>query len=86
MALNVFSSALFVLSFVIKPDKVKVLEDALDNENEGFSGSVKSNIPFPRDSTVFKIPSLSLSKSILSIIPSSSKSLGQILIGTSVDL
>ena len=52
----------------------------------GSVGSEISIIAVPKDSMEFKIPSLSVSKSRLSIIPSSSKSFGQILIGISVDL
>ena len=37
--------------------------------------------PIPLDSTEFRIPSLSRSKSILSIIPSLSKSVGHVDIG-----
>ncbi len=52
----------------------------------GLFKSVKSNTTFPFDSFEFKIPSLSKSKSILSIIPSLSESLGQILTGITPDL
>ena len=52
----------------------------------GFSKSVKSKITLPFDSLAFKIPSLSRSKSILSIIPSLSLSFGQILTGIIPDL
>jgi hypothetical protein len=45
----------------------------------------KSIFPIPLDSTEFNIPSLSWSKSILSMIPSLSKSTGQRLIGISDD-
>ena len=41
--------------------------------------------PFPLDSNELIIPSLSRSRSMLSIIPSLSKSAGQILTGISVD-
>ena len=49
----------------------------------GLSRLVKSIRPLPADSTEFRIPSLSKSKSILSIIPSLSESVAQILIGIS---
>jgi len=53
--------------------------------NVGFVTLLKSKVTFPKDSSVSKIPSLSKSTSKLSIIPSSSKSSGQILTGTSID-
>ena len=43
-------------------------------------------LAFPRDSSQFKIPSLSISTSKLSMIKSPSKSSGQILTGISIDL
>ena len=52
----------------------------------GLSGFVKSISPFPPDSIEFKTPSLSKSKSMLSIIPSLSESVAQILIGISSEL
>ena len=51
----------------------------------GLYRSVKLKTPFPLDSNKLIIPSLSISKSMLSIIPSLSKSAGQILTGISVD-
>ena len=50
--------------FNIIPESSKVIV--------GFSESVKLIVPVPLDSTLFKIPSLSISKSKLSTIPSSS--------------
>ena len=74
------------LSFVNSADNPTELTLALVKEKVGFITSAMFIIPDPNDSIVFKIPSLSLSKSRLSIIPSSSKSVGQTLIGISLDL
>ena len=48
----------------------------LGSEISGFSGSLKSIIPLPNDSNEFSMPSLSQSKSMVSGMPSLSKSLG----------
>ena len=59
---------------------IDVIDEVLDvlllKFNTGLYRSDKSNSISPLDSVVFKIPSLSISKSILSRIPSKSKSGG----------
>ena len=62
---------LIMLSYLVPSESVIV----------GFPGKVKSILPRPLDSTEFKIPSLSRSKSRLSIIPSLSWSVGHVNIG-----
>ncbi len=52
---------------------------------EGVLMSRRFKVAFPRDSSQFKIPSLSISTSKLSIIVSPSKSSGHKLTGTSAD-
>ena len=75
-----------VLSLVKSPLSVTVFSFPFVNVNVGELGSLIFIIPVPKDSIEFNIPSLSLSKSKLSTIPSSSKSVGHILIGISLDL
>ena len=53
--------------------------DSFSKNKVGLAKSVKLKIPEPLDSKVFEIPSLSRSKSMLSIIPSLSKSSAQTL-------
>ena len=60
-----------VLEIVLEPTTIK-----------GLLISVISNFAKPPESTIFSIPSLSISKSRLSITPSPSKSGGQLLILT----
>ena len=73
--------------FIILPVIIPLIEVPVEAPSlkliTGFNGSVKSINPLPADSTEFKTPSLSKSKSILSKIPSLSESVAQILIGIS---
>ena len=75
-----------VLTLFSSAENVTVFAFPFVNENEGLRGSEILIIPLPKDSTAFNIPSLSLSRSRLSTIPSLSKSVGQILMGISLDL
>ena len=61
---------------------VVLIDSSFSNFTEGLSSLVKSIEAFPKDSILLLIPSLSLSRSMLSIIPSSSVSRGQILTTT----
>ena len=63
---------------------VKLLVELSWKTIDGLLISAIFKFAFPKDSTPFKMPSLSISK--LSIIKSLSKSSGQILTGISVDL
>ena len=74
------------MSLVNSEDNTTELVLELVKEKSGFITSAIFIMPDPNDSTVFKIPSLSLSKSRLSITPSSSKSVGHTLMGMSLDL
>jgi len=75
-----------VLTLFSSAENVTVFAFPFVNENEGLRGLEILIIPLPKDSTAFNIPSLSLSRSRLSTIPSLSKSVGQILMGISLDL
>ena len=59
---NVFVTGSRVLSVERLLFSVTVLDLPLVSEKLGFNGSVKSIIPVPKDSTEFRIPSLSESK------------------------
>ena len=65
---------------------VKLLVELSWKTIDGLLISAIFKVAFPEDSTQFKMPSLSISISKLSIIKSLSKSSGQILTGISVDL
>ena len=82
---NEFALGSAELSLVSVPVIDTVLVSPLSREKDGFSRSDKSKIPLPPDSIELSIPSLSLSRSMLSIIPSLSKSFGQMLSLTSED-
>ena len=79
----VTGSAVLVLANSVV--KLTVFSLPLASERVGKRGSDILIIPCPSDSLEFNIPSLSLSKSRLSMISSPSKSVGHILIGISVD-
>ena len=57
----------------------EVVNETVGNIKTGLDIELKSILTLPVDSVEFKIPSLSKSRSILSTIPSPSKSVGQIL-------
>ena len=60
-----------ILDIIPPFSKIELLTDSsLSNLIVGFSSFVKSIEAFPKDSILLLIPSLSLSISILSIIPS----------------
>jgi len=74
-----------LLFWLNEAETIELLVELSLNTSVGLFVSVKSIITFPWDSVQFSIPSLSLSISRLSIIPSLSLSSGQILTGTSTD-
>ena len=73
----------FSFVFSIDPDIILFKTVSSDKLITGEVVLEKSMFPIPFDSTLFNIPSLSWSRSILSIIPSLSKSSGHWLIGIS---
>jgi len=75
----------FMLFWINVLEVIVEFEVASENIITGFEISAKFIEASPFPSSQFRIPSLSLSMSLLSIIPSLSKSSGQILTGISID-